>query len=197
VPLNANGKFDVGGAVGKGYLQVTRSFEVGQPYVGIVDLRSGEIGEDIAAYLATSEQIPSVVAVGVLANPEGIKASGGIIAQVLPGADERTIAMLESRALELPPVTTQIDAGASAEDLARALAGDLALRIGRSYEVAFTCTCSLERVERVLLGLGEDELRKMADEQDNTEAVCEFCKTKYTLSRDDVLGLIGRLEARS
>jgi molecular chaperone Hsp33 len=119
VPLNPLGKFDVAGAVGKGYLQVTRSFEVGQPYVGIVDLRSGEIGEDIAAYLATSEQIPSIVAVGVLANPEGIKAAGGIIAQVLPSADERTIEKLEQRAYELPPVTSQIQAGASAEDLAR------------------------------------------------------------------------------
>ena len=197
LPLNALGKFDVAGAVGKGYLQVTRSFEVGQPYVGIVDLRSGEIGEDIAAYLATSEQIPSIVALGVLANPEGIKAAGGIIAQVLPSADERTIEKLEQRAYELPPVTSQIQAGASAEDLARALAGDLGVRIGRSYDVAFTCTCSRERVERVLLGLGEEELRKMASEQDNTEAVCEFCKTKYEFPRDEVLGLIDRLEASS
>jgi molecular chaperone Hsp33 len=132
IPLNGKGKFDVAGAVGKGYLQVTRSFEVGQPYVGIVDLQSGEIGEDIAAYLAVSEQIPSVVAVGVLANSEGIKAAGGVIAQVLPGADERTIDALERRARELPPVTAQIDAGASTEDLARTLAGDLAMRLGRS-----------------------------------------------------------------
>ncbi len=99
LPLNADGKFDVSGAVGSGYLQATRSFEVGQPYVGIVELRSGEIGEDLAAYLAKSEQIPSVVALGVLANPRGIKAAGGIIAQVLPGANEATIDVARSGVL--------------------------------------------------------------------------------------------------
>jgi molecular chaperone Hsp33 len=197
VPLNERGKFDVGGAVGKGYLQVTRSFEVGQPYAGIVELASGEIGDDLATYLLTSEQIPSVVALGVLANPAGIKASGGVIGQVLPGADEATIVALERRARAMPPVTAQIDAGANPEDLVRALAGELEVRYTRSYAVAFTCTCSRERVERVLLGLGRDELDKIANEQQRAEAVCEFCKTAYVLSRDEVQGLIDRLEARN
>jgi molecular chaperone Hsp33 len=197
VPLNARGKFDVGGAVGRGYLQVTRSFEVGQPYVGITELQSGEIGDDIAAYLMTSEQIPSVVALGVLANPAGIKASGGVIAQVLPGAAEATIATLEARALSMAPVTTQIDGGASPADLVAALAGSLDVRITREYALAYTCTCSRDRVERALLGLGRDELEKILREQDRTEAICEFCKTAYVLSRDEVNGLIARLEARS
>jgi len=91
LPLNARGKFDVAGAVGSGSLRVTKSYEVGQPYVGVVPLRSGEIGEDIAAYLVDSEQIPSVVALGVLANPDGVLAAGGLLAQVLPGADEHTV----------------------------------------------------------------------------------------------------------
>jgi molecular chaperone Hsp33 len=186
----------VGGAVGRGYLQVTRSFEVGQPYVGIVDLVSGEIGDDISYYLATSEQIASVVALGVLANPEGIKASGGIVAQVLPGADERTIAILEERAGALPPVTTQIDRGATAEDLCRALSGDLPMRFTRAYGVKFTCTCSRERVESALLGLGRDELRKILEEEKQTEVVCEFCKQAYYFSREEVEALIERLEAR-
>jgi molecular chaperone Hsp33 len=197
VPLNAKGKFDVGGAVGRGYLQVTRSFEVGQPYVGIVELQSGEIGDDLASYLMNSEQIPSVVALGVLANPSGIKASGGIIAQVLPGADDATIATLEKRARAMPPVTAQIDGGATVEDLVSALGGELPMRATRAYDVTFACTCSLERVERVLLGLGRDELEKIMNEQDRAEAVCEFCKTAYVLSRDEVRGLIERLEARS
>jgi len=197
VPLNGLGKFDVGGAVGKGYLQVTRSFEVGQPYVGIVELQSGEIGDDIAGYLMTSEQIPSVVALGVLANPNGIKAAGGVIAQLLPDADERTIGSLEARAQAMTPVTTQIDVGASAEDLVTSLTGELDVRFTRAYDVAFTCTCSRERVERALLGLGRDELQKIATEQTQTEAVCEFCKTAYVLSRDELYGLIDQLEARS
>ncbi|MGP6155988.1 MAG: Hsp33 family molecular chaperone HslO [Vulcanimicrobiaceae bacterium] len=197
IPLNERGKFDVGGAVGRGYLQVTRSFEVGQPYVGIVELVSGEIGDDISYYLATSEQIPSVVALGVLANPAGIKASGGIVAQLLPGADERTIATLEERAAAMAPVTTQIDQGASVEDLSRALAGDLPMRFTRAYDVAFTCTCSRDRVERALLGLGRDDLRKMLDEQPQTEVICEFCKEAYYFSRDELEALIARLESRT
>ena len=138
----------------------------------------------------------SIVALGVLANPAGIKAAGGVIAQVLPGADERTIEMLERRALAMPPVTTQIDAGASVEDLVTALAGDLDVRFTRTYALRFSCTCSRERVERVLMGLGEDELRKIASEQNEAEAVCEFCKTKYVLSRDEVRRLIEKLAAR-
>jgi molecular chaperone Hsp33 len=196
VPLNERGKFDVGRAVGKGYLQVTRSFEVGQPYVGIVELATGEIGDDLAAYLMTSEQIPSVVALGVLANPSGIKAAGGAIAQVLPGANEATIVALEERARRMPPVTTQIDAGASVEDLVATLGGELEMRYTREYAVAFTCTCSRERVERALLGLGRDELQKIIVEQPHTEAVCEFCKTAYVLTHDEVRDLIERLEAR-
>jgi len=196
LPLNALGKFDVGGAVGRGRLQVTRSYEVGQPYIGVVALASGEIGDDVAAYLVGSEQIPSVVAVGVLANPAGIKASGGVIAQVMPGADESTIALLEARALSLPPVTTQIDGGAGAEDLARTLAGALDLRIHGAFEVAFACRCTREKVEVALLGLGRDELAKMRSEQEQTEATCEFCKQRYVLTRDEVTSLIGRLEQR-
>ncbi len=197
VPLNALGKFDVAGAVGKGYLQVTRSFEVGQPYVGITELTTGEVGDDIANYLATSEQIPSVVALGVLANPSGIKAAGGIIAQVLPGADEATIAALEERARAMAPVTSQIANGATVEDLIDVLGANIGMRQTRAYALEFACTCSLERVERALLGLGRDELQKIVTEQQQTEAVCEFCKTAYVLSRDEVLGLIDQLEARN
>jgi molecular chaperone Hsp33 len=197
IPLNARGKFDVGGAVGKGYLQITRSYEVGQPYSGIVELQSGEIGDDLAAYLMTSEQIPSVVALGVLANPSGIKASGGIIAQVLPGSDERVIAELERSAAAMPPVTTMIDGGANVEDLIAALAGSLDVRQTRAYDVVYTCTCSRERVERALIGLGRDELQKILSEQPQTEAICEFCKTAYILERDDVHALIDRLESQN
>ena len=119
------------------------------------------------------------------------------IAQVLPGADDATIAALEARAHAMPPVTTQIDAGAEPEDLVAALAGSLEVRYTRTYALAYTCTCSRDRVERALLGLGRDELEKILREQDRTEAICEFCKTAYVLSRDEVTGLIARLEARN
>ena len=197
VPLNAAGKFDVGGVVGAGSLQVTRSFEVGQPYGGIVPLVSGEIGDDIASYLANSEQIPSIVALGVLANPEGIKAAGGAIAQVMPGADERTIAMLEERARTIPPVTSQIDAGATPEDIAASLAGPLELRFRSEFEIAFACRCTRDRVKLALMALGRDELLAMSRDKDHTEAICEFCKERYELSGDEIADLIAQLEARA
>ncbi|MBV8579611.1 MAG: Hsp33 family molecular chaperone HslO [Candidatus Eremiobacteraeota bacterium] len=193
VPLNGRGKFDVAGVVGNGKLQVTKTYEVGQPYSGIVPLVSGEIGDDVAAYLANSEQIPSVVALGVLADPAGIRAAGGVIARVLPGADEATIAALERNAAAMAPVTTQIVEGADPEALMRAVLGELDVKMFDTYSVAFDCRCTREKVESALLGLGKDELAKIAREQPQTEATCEFCGETYLLSADDVLGLAERL----
>lgn len=196
LPLNANGKFDVGAAVGNGQLQVTKSYEVGRPYVGIVPLTSGEIGDDIAAYFANSQQIPSVVSLGVLANPEGIVASGGAIAQLLPGADDDAIARLEKNATGMPPVTSLITSGVDARGLLERLGDGLDLRVHDvAYGVDFSCRCTRERVESALIGLGRDELLKMAEEQPETEATCDFCKRRYVLSSSDVRGLVARLES--
>jgi molecular chaperone Hsp33 len=194
LPLNPRGKFDVAGAVGDGSMQVTKSYEVGQPYVGVVPLHSGEIAEDIASYLVNSEQIPSVVALGVLADPNGVKAAGGVIAQVLPGADERAVSALEERALAMPPITKLINDGADAHALLHALAGPVALRAHRTIGVQFSCRCTREKVEAALLGLGADELLKMAREQTETEATCEFCKKMYVFTSDEVNELASRLK---
>ena len=194
VPLNERGKFDVSGAVGDGSLQVTKSFEVGQPYVGVVPLYSGEIAEDIAAYLVNSEQIPSIVALGVLADPNGVKAAGGLIAQLLPGADERAVATLEERALNMPPITKLINDGADAHVLLHALAGGAELRSHRTIDVQFSCRCTRDKVEAALLGLGADELHKMARERTETEATCEFCKKMYVFTSDEVNELATRLK---
>jgi len=193
LPLNALGKFDVAGVVGAGKLQVTKTYEVGQPYSGIVPLASGEIGDDVAAYLANSEQIPSVVALGVLADPDGIRAAGGVIAQVLPGADDAVVSALERNAAAMSPVTTQIAAGADPEALLRAVAGDLDVKLFDTYDLAFDCRCTREKVETALMGLGKDELAKIAREQPHTEATCDFCGETYVLSADDVRGLAERL----
>ncbi len=196
IPLNERGKFDVAGVVGSGQLQVTKSYEVGQPYNGIVPLESGEIGDDIAAYLANSQQIPSVVALGVLANPDGIVAAGGIIAQLMPGADDATIATLERNSRLMPAVTQQIVAGAGCETLLAAITASLELKLFREYSVEFDCRCTREKVESALLGLGRDELTKMASEQPQTEAICEFCKRQFVLSASEVHDLASRLDAR-
>jgi molecular chaperone Hsp33 len=192
LPLNANGKFDVSGAIGAGSLQVTKSYEIGQPYAGVVPLYTGEIAEDIASYLVNSEQIPSVVALGVLANPEGILAAGGVLAQVLPGADEKAVALLEQRALSMPPITTLISQGADAHGLLHALAGDLELRSHRSLEIRFACTCSREKVEAALLSMGTEELLLLANERAESEASCEFCKKRYIFSAEELRELAQR-----
>ena len=193
LPIDARGKFDVGGAIGSGSLQVTRSYEVGQPYVGVVPLETGEVAEDLAIYLAQSQQIPSVVALGVLANPTGVIAAGGVLAQVLPGADERAVAALEERALAMPPITKLIAEGAGAHALLHALGGSADLRAHRSLDVRFACLCTPQKVEAMLLGLGADELREMATARGETEAVCEFCKKPYVFTSDEILALAQRL----
>ncbi|HEY2476205.1 MAG TPA: Hsp33 family molecular chaperone HslO [Candidatus Cybelea sp.] len=192
LPVDARGKFNVAGAIGKGSLQVTRSTEVGQPYVGVVPLATGEIAEDLAIYLAQSEQIPSIVALGVLANPKGVAAAGGFVAQVLPGADERLLVELEHRATTMPPVTEQIAQGADAEVLLRAIAGDTELRAFRSLDLRFACRCNRTKVEAVLLGMGADELLALTRERDLTEATCEYCKTEYVFTADEVRELSER-----
>ncbi|HEY4434387.1 MAG TPA: Hsp33 family molecular chaperone HslO [Candidatus Cybelea sp.] len=193
LPVDERGKFNVAGAVGKGSLQVTRSTDVGQPYVGVVPLATGEIAEDLAVYLAQSEQIPSIVALGVLANPNGVIAAGGVIAQALPGADEKLLASLEARAVAMAPVTQQISQGADAEALLRSIAGDTELRAIRPLDVRFACRCTRAKVEAVLLGLGADELLALTRERDLTEATCEYCKTEYVFTAEEVRELSARV----
>jgi molecular chaperone Hsp33 len=193
LPIDARGKFDVAGAIGAGSLQVTRSSEVGQPYVGVVPLRSGEIAEDLAVYLAQSEQIPSVVALGVLASPNGVVAAGGILARALPGADERIVADLEARASNMPPITQLIAQGADAETLLHELAGATPPRSQREMRVVFACRCTRSKVEAVLMGLGADELLSLTRDRDTTEAVCEYCKTPYFFTAPDLEALRARL----
>jgi len=194
MPLNAAGKFDVGGAIGSGTLHVTKAYEEGQPYMGVVPLQSGEIAEDLAFYLVRSEQIPSAVALGVLADPSGVVAAGGVIAQVLPDADESAIAALERRARELPPITTLIANGANAHELVKRFAGEAAVRSERELEVGFACRCTRERVETALAGLGADELLKMSRERPQTDATCEFCKSVYVFTSAELAELVTLLK---
>jgi molecular chaperone Hsp33 len=194
LPIDARGKFDVAGIIGDGLLQVTKSYEVGQPYVGVVPLQSGEIAEDLAAYLAKSEQIPSVVALGVLANPNGVVAAGGVLAQVLPGAGDAAIAQLEARADAMPPVTKVIAERPDARHLLQQLSGDEDLRSQRSMDVRFACLCTKRKVEAALLGLGAVELQRMNRERDETEATCEFCQRRYVFTRGEIEALVDRLE---
>ncbi len=196
LPPNSRGKLDVGGAVGEGRLQVTKSYEIGQPYVGVVPLVTGEIGDDLASYLANSQQIPSAIALGVLVNSQGVVVAGGAVAQVMPGADERTIAALEERVRAMPAITAQIGAGAGAQDIVRAIAGTQSIHSIGEYPVEPWCRCSREKVELALLSLGHDELVDMANQDPQTDAICDFCRASYVFSKAEVRALAERLANR-
>lgn len=194
LPLNKYGKLDVSGAVGKdGTLSVVKDLGLKEPYVGQVPIVSGEIAEDIASYFAVSEQIPTVCGLGVLVNPDlTVKAAGGYLIQLLPFADESCIDILEANVNKLPPVTSMLDSGMSAEDISKSVLGGLEPEVMDSFEVNYKCDCSKERVERALVSLGREELVKMAEEQDSTEVCCHFCDKKYVFSKDEIIALSKR-----
>jgi molecular chaperone Hsp33 len=193
VPPTEDGRFNVAGLVGRGKLLVTRSYEVGQPYTGIVNLITGEIASDVAAYFAYSEQVPSVVAIGVHLDNSGVRAAGGVIAHVLPGADDATIGQLEHNANAMDPVTAQLLAGTEPEGIIERICAGMSPKRLREYDALFACRCTREKVETALLGLGHDELVKMAEEQPETEATCEYCKRIWKLSSAEVSQLASRI----
>ncbi|HXW52343.1 MAG TPA: Hsp33 family molecular chaperone HslO [Candidatus Acidoferrales bacterium] len=190
VPLNARGKFDVGGLVGRGSLHVTRTFDTGLPYTSAVPLASGEIGDDLTHYFAHSEQVPTVVGVGVLAGPPGVIAAGGFIAHLLPGAREETIGMLEQTVLRLPHPTAMIREGLSPEDIVTRVGEGLAPRVTHAAPVLFACTCSRDRVTRVLIGLGPAELSQLANSDRETEVTCDWCGQRYWFAPSEVQELL-------
>lgn len=191
LPLTARGKLDVGGAVGRGTLQVTLDLGLRVPYHGSVPLISGEIAEDLASYLVVSHQIPSVVALGVLVAPsERVMAAGGLIVQVMPGADERVVAYLEERAQVLPAITSMISTGQTPEEMVDAVLGTIVSRVVERGPVRFRCRCSWRKVQQVLISLGDAELREILAEQGRVEVTCNFCNARYVFGDADVEGLI-------
>ncbi|WP_013323305.1 Hsp33 family molecular chaperone HslO [Gloeothece verrucosa] len=201
LPPNAKGKLDVGGAVGKdGYLYVVRDVGYGYPYSSTVELVSGEVGEDIAHYLITSEQTPSALLVGVFVDVTGVIASGGILLQVMPKAarDEALVQTLESRIGELSGFTPLLRAGKTLPEIFEQLLGDLGLVILPEIQlVRFDCRCSFDRVLGALKMLGEAELQDMIEKDDGAEATCQFCGEVYQASSEHLARLIEDLRAQS
>jgi molecular chaperone Hsp33 len=192
MPLNSKGKLDVGGIVGReGYLNVIKDLGLKEPYIGYVSLASGEIGDDIAYYFAYSEQVPSLVALGVLVNPDGsIANSGGYIVQLMPGASEETISSLESKVNTLPAVTKLLSSGKTAEDILGMLLNGLEPKIVERTGCRFKCNCSRERMERNILSLGRVEIEDIIHDQHKAELQCHFCNTKYMFSEEELLNLM-------
>lgn len=191
IPLNSYGKLDVAGAVGKeGTLSVVKDLGLKEPYVGQIPIVSGEIAEDIASYFAMSEQIPTVCGLGVLVNPDlSVKAAGGYLIQLLPFADEACIDILEKNVNSLPSVTQMLTSGVTAEEMAMKVLDGLTPNVLDEFNCAYKCDCSRERVERALVSLGNEELQKMAEEEENIEVCCHFCDKKYNFSSEEIISL--------
>lgn len=200
LPPNHKGKLDVGGAVGAGFLYVVRDLGHGYPYSSTVELVSGEIGDDVAHYLASSEQTPSALVLGVFVGEQGVTAAGGILIQVLPKAarDEELVATLESRVGALSGFTPLLQAGKTLTEIFNDLLGDMGLNIfPESQMLRFHCGCSFDRVLGALKILGEAELQDMIVKDDGAEATCDFCGNIYQASTDDLTQLIGDIQRES
>ncbi|MBW4497342.1 MAG: Hsp33 family molecular chaperone HslO [Oscillatoria princeps RMCB-10] len=201
LPPKPNGKLDVGGAVGsEGYLYAIRDVGYGYPYSSTVELVSGEIGDDVTHYLATSEQTPSALVVGVFVGAAGVSAAGGILLQVMPKAatDETLVQTLESRVAALSGFTPLLQAGKTLPEMFELLLEDMGLEILPEVQmVRFHCGCSPDRFLGALKLLGEAELQDMIEKDDGAEATCHFCNEVYQASSDDLSQLIGALKAQS
>lgn len=191
-PLNSKGKLDVGGAVGNGTLCIIKDLGMKEPYIGQVPLVSGEIAEDLTYYYATSEQIPTSVALGVLVSPDNsVIASGGFILQLMPEATEEMATSLERIIKEIPPITTMIHNGMTAEDiLFKVTEGFDMIMQNNAVIPEYYCGCTKERMEKALISIGEEELKLLIKEQESAELTCHFCDNKYTFLKDELTKLL-------
>ena len=179
-----SGKLNVGMAVGTdGVLAITKDLGMKDFFTGQVPLQSGEIGDDFTYYFTVSEQVPSAVGVGVLVEPDNsVRAAGGFIIQVMPGATDETLTKLETALASIKPVSQLIDEGHSPESLLHVILGEENVRILERKEVKFMCNCNKDKFADGIVSLGSNEIQNMIDEDQGCEAVCHFCKEKYSFS---------------
>ena len=198
LPLREDGKLDVGGAVGsEGTLTVIRDLGMKEPYIGSVSLLGGEIAEDLAAYFVESEQIPTACALGVLVDrDQSVKAAGGYIIQLLPGAEEDIISKVEGGVLAAGPVTKLLDQNSNPEALLRTVLSDFDVEILEASPIEYKCYCSRDRVERALISMGTAELEDLLAEQGGCELGCQFCDRVYRFTGDELQALIDRMKAQ-
>lgn len=185
-------KLNVSGALGsEGLLTVIKDIGLKEPYQGIIKFQSGEIGEDLARYFAESEQIPTAVGLGVFVEPDGkVSAAGGFIIQTLPPTEERAVDQLIENIRKIPTVTEFLRQGGTPEDMLAEIFSGITYHMLGKRNLFLRCACGRERVERILLALGIGELRRMIDEQNETEVTCEFCRTSYHFTRMELEDLI-------
>ncbi|EOL44630.1 MULTISPECIES: Hsp33 family molecular chaperone HslO [Enterococcus] len=189
--LNESGKIDVRGAVGtEGIFTVIKDLGLKETFSGQTPIVSGEIGEDFTYFMAVSEQIPSAIGLSVLVDTdESVKAAGGFMIQVMPGADEKTIDFIEQRLQEVPMISRLIDEGESPEGILERLLGKDEIEILEKMPVQFKCNCSKEKFGTAIIAVGLDEINAMIEEDHGAEAVCQFCGNKYHYSEEDLIEL--------
>ncbi|MBE6961168.1 MAG: Hsp33 family molecular chaperone HslO [Ruminococcaceae bacterium] len=192
IPLRPDGKLDVGTAVGTdGTLTVIRDLNMKEPYVGSVQLLSGEIADDLASYFVESEQIPSACGLGVLVDrDQSVRCAGGYLIQLLPGADEDTIIKVEGGVLAAGAVTGMLDQNPDPEAMLRTILSDFEVEILEKSPIEYRCDCSRERMERALISLGPDELESLIEEQGDAELSCRFCDQKQYFTKEQLLDLL-------
>ena len=186
-----SGKLNVAEAVGHGIMSVMKDFGEGEPYIGKIPIVSGEIAEDITNYYATSEQIPTVCALGVLVDKESAQVllSGGLLIQLLPGADDSTIDRIEQNISVMDPVTTMLAKGMSALDMCKTALQGFEVEVLDEFEVKYVCGCSKEKIANLIAAMPEEELQAMIDEDRGAEADCRFCRKHYSFTVEELTEL--------
>ena len=195
LPLNENnGKLDVGTAVGKnGMLYIIKDLGIGKPYVGMTPIVSGEIAEDFTNYFATSEQTPSVIALGVLVDKNGIRSAGGYKLSLMPDATDEIISKIEEQVGKIDPVSKMLDEQKTLEEIAKEVTGDSNLKVLAEINPEYKCNCSREKCEKGLIAIGKEELQKIIDEEEKIEIACNFCDKKYEFTREDMKKLLNNM----
>ena len=189
------GKLDVGATVGNGTLTVIRDLQMKEPYVGSVPLVSGEIGDDVTAYFAQSEQTPTACALGVLVDTDlSVKVAGGYLLQLLPGAPDEVIDVLEQGIKRAGAVTAMLEQGMTPEDILGAVCGDLGVVFMETTEVSYKCYCTRERVTAALLSLGKEELTDIMEEGKTFPVECQFCDETYEFTPEDIRQMLKEAE---
>ncbi len=190
---NEKGKLDVGGAVGEGILSVIKDLGLKEPYTGQTHLVSGEIAEDISYYYAASEQVPSVVALGVLMNKENtVRRAGGFIIQLMPFAEDSVIDRLEKKVSEISSITKLLDQDMNPEMILEHILGDFDLEILDRLPASFACNCTKERVEKAIISIGRKEINEMIEENKSIEVNCHFCNTHYHFNVEELKMLLDK-----
>ena len=193
LPLNAQGKLDVGGALGLGVMSVIKDMGLKEPYVGQIALQTGEIAEDLTYYFANSEQVPSSVGLGVLMDKDNtVACAGGFIIQMMPFAKEETISQIEENLKNITSVTDHLKKGETPEQILKILLGNLGLEITSTMPTKFYCNCSKERVEKAVISVGKKEIQDMIDDGQDIEVKCHFCNTAYKYSVEELKDILKR-----